>query len=199
VTRGGRALPIDRLGTRGIVLRDPDGFYIRLAQLPRTATAGSDSPPTNVIGLRMQYTIAAPAAIVRFYHGVLGLRVRAGAFTRDSTMSVLFDASGAQRALTQAAPLGEALQFAAFRHIPRHTYGGRPQDAGTPTLALQVKDLTSALRVIRASGTIIVSAGGQPVLIGHGGATILVRDSAGLLVQLIQEPQLAQRPARPQP
>ncbi len=242
VTRGGRALPMDRYGTQAIVLRDPDGFYVRLSQpsavaarsasalAPDTATAGFGTG--NVLGLRVQYTVAATAAIVRFYHGVLGLRVRAGAFTRDGSVSALFDVPGAQRALTETAPVdngatsgsggatagsggataspgstavssssaavdtadaGAVLQFAAFRGVSRRTYGGRPQDTGTPAVALRVKDLTSALRAVRASGTIIVSAGGQPVPTGRGGATVLVRDSAGLLVQLIQDPDRSLR------
>lgn len=200
VTRGGRALSLDRDATREIVLRDPDGFYVHLSQLPITPGTGAlGSGASNVRALRMQYTVAAPAAIVRFYHVVLGLPVHAGPFVRDGSVSELFDTGRAQRALLEISPPGRSgaadaaaadgvLQFVAFRGIPRHTYGGRPQDAGTPAVALRVKDLTSALRAIRASGTIIVSAGGQPVLTGHGGASILVRDPAGLLVQLIQEP-----------
>jgi catechol 2,3-dioxygenase-like lactoylglutathione lyase family enzyme len=186
VTRGDGAVPLDESGTRGIVLRDPDGFYVRLSQPPGVAPAAapraavSSITTGNVLGLRVQYTVAAPATIVRFYHGVLGLRVHAGAFTRDGTSATAVDTAA-----------GSALQFAAFRGVPRHTYGGRPQDPGTPAVALQVNDLTAALRAIRASGTLIVSAGGQPLLTGHGGATILARDPAGLLVQLIQEPAAA--------
>lgn len=216
VTRGGRALAAERDGTQQIVLRDPDGFYVQLSQLPSTAAAGSGVG--NVLSVRMQYTVAAPAAIVRFYHTVLGMQVRAGGFVRDASVNELFDTGGAQRAIIQAVPLGgsaaplggsaandasasrdsgssainaavanRALEFAVFRGIPRHTYSGRPQDAGTPAVALRVNSLPSVLRAIRASGTIIVSAGGQPLLTGHGGATILVRDPAGLLVQLVQE------------
>jgi len=210
VTRGGRAVAADRAGPQQIVLRDPDGFYVQLSQLPGTAAAGSGVG--NVLSVRMLYTVAAPAAIVRFYHTVLGMQVRAGSFIRDASVNELFDTARAQRALIEAVPLGSgaanvisstsrdggstatdaaaansALEFAVFRGIPRHTYSGRPQDVGTPAVALRVNDLPSVLRAIRASGTIIVSAGGQSLLTGHGGATILVRDPAGLLVQLIQE------------
>jgi catechol 2,3-dioxygenase-like lactoylglutathione lyase family enzyme len=201
VTRGGQPLRTGHGAARDIVLRDPDGFYVRLSESPHLQTqaqASTVGPVGNVLGVAVQYTIAAPAAIVRFYHGVLGLRVQAEGFTADTLLDELFDVRGAQCSRIQAQaisghppdaePTGGGLQFIAFRATPRHTYEGRPQDAGTPALALRVTNLTDALRAIRASGTIIVSAGGQPVLIGHGGAMVLIRDPAGVLVQLIQDP-----------
>jgi catechol 2,3-dioxygenase-like lactoylglutathione lyase family enzyme len=186
VTRGGEPLPIGSNGAHAIVLRDPDGFYVELSELPGSAPRGSDR---NVLGVRMQYTVAAPAVIVRFYQGVLGLHVHVGGYVNDPVAGALFDAPGAQLAVSWAAARGSVLRFISFRHIARHTYSGRPQDAGTPALALQVNDLPAVLRAIRDSGTIVISAGGQPLSTARGGAMILVRDPAGLLVQLAQEPQ----------
>ena len=194
VTQGGRALL--RGAARDIVVRDPDGFYVLFSQPLTAAPAGAATASTiaDAFGLRMLYTVATPATLVRFYHGVLGLRVEAGAFMVDHTFDALLDAPGARLAVTQAAPAdadateaaADALRFIAFRGIARHTYGGRAQDPGTAGVVLRVADLNVALRAVRSSGIIVISAGGQPVR-RERSATVLIRDPAGILVQLVQQ------------
>ncbi len=216
VTRGGRPLITGDDGAHDIVLRDPDGFYVLLSQLPLTtgsapaaARASEAQPPAgNVVGLHVLYTVAAPVTLVRFCRNVLGLHVQAGAFRVDHTFDELFDAPGAQLAVMDAAPMdaapetaepaeriADALGFVAFRGVARHTYSGRPQDPGTPGFVLRVADLSAALRAIRASGTIVISAGGQPVGSGQSVA-VLIRDPDGVLIQLVQRPVAPHRAAR---
>lgn len=170
-------------GGRGIVLLDPDGFYVAVSQA---------APPETA--LQMSFTVAAPATMVRFYQQLLGVTLRAGTFGSLGPWAQLLDERGAaQWAVTQATPRAlaaapqlRAVQFVAFRHVIRHTYSGRPQDPGTPALSLRVANMPAALRAIRAAGLRVLSAGGQPIALNGGGSSILFRDPAGVLVDLVQ-------------
>jgi catechol 2,3-dioxygenase-like lactoylglutathione lyase family enzyme len=142
----------------------------------------------------MRFTVAEPATMVRFYRQTLGITLRAGQFGSPGLWTRLLNEPGAQWAVTEAVPsaaLADAqdlrdVQFIAFRHVVRHTYSGRPQDPGTASLSLRVNSLRDALRAIRSAGLRILSAGGQPVALPDGGAAVLFRDPAGVLIELIQ-------------
>ncbi|HWG77798.1 MAG TPA: VOC family protein [Steroidobacteraceae bacterium] len=181
VTRGDAPVALPG-GAHGIVLLDPDGFYVAISQAAQPETS-----------LQMSFTVAAPATMVRFYQQLFGVTLRAGAFSSLGPWAQLLDERGAQWAVTQATPraLADApqlrdVQFIAFRHVMRHTYSGRPQDPGTPALSLRVANMPAALRAIRAAGLRVLSAAGQPIPLRGGGTTILFRDPAGVLVDLVQ-------------
>jgi catechol 2,3-dioxygenase-like lactoylglutathione lyase family enzyme len=190
VTRGAAPLRL-RDGSRAVVLLDPDGYFVALFQ-PAATTPGRAS---SAVSLGMRLTVAAPGTMVRFYQQALGIPLRAGEFTDLGDWSALLGTqSSAQWAATQTHPAGAALQgeelqevqFVAFRHVTRRTFSGRPQDPGTPTLSLRLSNLAPALRAIRSAGLRVLSAGGQPVSVPGGGATLLFRDPAGVLVDLVQ-------------
>lgn len=190
VTAGGAALSLPD-GTRSVVLQDPDGFFVALSQLPPSPGAGADGAAGP---LRMRFTVAEPATMVRFYRQTLGITLRAGQYGSPGPWTRLLNQPSAQWAVTEAAPsaaLADAqglrdVQFVAFRHVVRHTYSGRPQDPGTACLSLRVNSLRDALRTIRSAGLRVLSAGGQPAPLPDGGAAVLFRDPAGVLVELIQ-------------
>jgi len=185
VTRGGAPLLLPD-GSRRIVLMDPDGFFVALSQPAQ--------PVPTVRALGMRYTVAAPATMVRFYRQLFGITLHAENFGSPGPWAQLLDQGNAQWAITRTGATaaltdGEDLrevQFVAFRRVPRHTFLGRPQDPGTPMLSLRVTHLTEALRAIRSAGLRVLSAGGQPVPLAAGGAAVLFRDPAGVLVALVQ-------------
>ena len=176
-----------------MVLQDPDGFFVALSQSPSppSPAAATDGAAGS---LRISLVVAAPGTMVRFYRQTLGVTLRTGQFGSPGLWTQLLNAPSAQWAVTEATP-GSAIaaaqdlrdvQFLAFRHVVRHTYSGRPQDPGTACLSLRVNNLREALRAIRSAGLRILSAGGQPVPRPGGGAAVLFRDPAGVLVELIQ-------------
>jgi catechol 2,3-dioxygenase-like lactoylglutathione lyase family enzyme len=181
VTRGGAPIGLPD-GGRGIVLLDPDGFFVAISQAVQPESS-----------LQMRFTVAAPATMVRFYQQLFGVTLRPSAFGSLGPWGQLLNERSAQWAVTQATPRALAtasqlrdVQFVAFRHVVRHTYNGRPQDPGTPALSLRVANMQAALRAIRAAGVRVLSAGGQPIALRGGGTAILFRDPAGVLVDLVQ-------------
>ncbi|HTV52878.1 MAG TPA: VOC family protein, partial [Steroidobacteraceae bacterium] len=184
--------PADRFVTpggaeRSVVLIDPDGFYVRVRQTVRApeGTAASAAGDGSAAA-RLVFTVAEPGPVLRFYRGVLGLSVESGAPNRDRDLDRLIGAPGAHRTLLRTRAGDAELQFAVYTGVPRHTYLLRPQDPGAAGASLRVADLAAAMRRIRAAGVRIVSAGGQPVLSAQHRRAILIRDPAGLLLELVQ-------------
>lgn len=181
VTPGGEPVVLSD-GERGLVLLDPDGFFVAVLQAPQPETS-----------LRISFTVATPATMVRFYQQLFGVTLRPTAFGSLGPWAQLLNQPRAQWAVTQAVPRSPAagpdlrdVQFVAFRNVIRHTYSGRPQDPGTPALSLRVANMPAALRAIRAAGLRVLSAAGQPIPLKGGGTAILFRDPAGVLVDLVQ-------------
>ena len=178
-------------GSRAVVLLDPDGYGVALFQPAGAAARGAST--TISLGLRL--TVAAPATMVRFYQQALGVPLHAGEFVSPGEWTALLGAaSAAQWAVTEVPSAGvlrgaqgqSEVQFVAFRHVTRHTFSGRLQDPGTATLCLRVSNLAPALRAIRSARLRVLSAGGQLVVLPGGGSTVLFRDPAGVLVDLVQ-------------
>ena len=73
VTTGGAPLAMSTTNkTRAIIVQDPDGHFVELAQLdPLPATAAPAS--SNVIGIRLRVTVADMDGTLRFYRERLGL------------------------------------------------------------------------------------------------------------------------------
>ena len=177
-------------GSRAVVLIDPDGYFVALFEPP--SAARSRTAAASLLGVR--FTVALPATMVRFYQQTFGIPLRAGDFMNLGDWTVLLGQPTGQWAVTEVRSAGavrdaegfDEVQFVAFRRVPRHTFSGRPQDPGTPTLSLRVTNLAAALRAIRSAGLRVLSAGGQPIPLPGGGAAVLFRDPAGVLVDLIQ-------------
>jgi catechol 2,3-dioxygenase-like lactoylglutathione lyase family enzyme len=196
-----------------LVLVDPDGIFISVAELSEgsatdpvgTATNPATNAPAagNVLSAEVAFTIAAPPTLVRFYRDVLGLAVRTGPFERTGSLEQLLDAPRALVAFAQIGAVRGSIGVLAFKGVPRHTYLFRPQDPGATAVTLEVSDLAAALRRVRSVGALVISAGGQPVASPNGEISILIRDPDGLLLQLQQATQLQpaqrQRAARPDP
>lgn len=182
LTRQGR--PISAPEGSSVVLVDPDGFYVRLIQPTDASTIAGKLPAAQLV-----FTVADPGPVLRFYQGLLGLEVTSSGFGGGQALAALFNASGIQAdALRAAISQQPVVQFMAFRGLARHTYLSRPQDPGTPAAVLAVSNLSAAVRALRATGAPILSAGGQPVSTPDGDRAILVRDAAGILLELVEAP-----------
>jgi catechol 2,3-dioxygenase-like lactoylglutathione lyase family enzyme len=178
------AQPIDELPEgRSIVLIDPDGFFVRVEQV-----ASKGSAEAGPVRAQLVYTVAEPGPLMRFYGNLAGLRIRSSGFIGGANLERLINAPGAQAdaIATDAADGHELLQFVAYRGLMRHTYLSRPQDPGSAAAALTVSDLPAALKALRAAGAPVITAGGQPVDTPNGESAVIVRDSAGILLELIQ-------------
>jgi catechol 2,3-dioxygenase-like lactoylglutathione lyase family enzyme len=192
VTSGGAPIAVGPSKIKAVIVRDPDGHFVELAQPePAPPTAAPDS--ANVIGVRVRLTVDDAEKAMRLYWDALGLRgVTPGIFASDkSVLDLLGLRSGEYRVSTGQVPTsGLGLEFLDFKGVDRRAVHASIQDPGSTRMQLQVRDVEEAIAVLKRDGGTVVSTGGGTVdLPGRGGATTkvaIVRDPNNLFLVLLQ-------------
>ncbi len=179
VTRSGAPIkigPPDR-GARMIMVRDPDGYLIEVAE---SAAAGA----------AMGRTVSDMEATRKFYHDLLGFE-----FTGEMEFGphpgirdlVGAPAGATARRITTKVPGTSArVEFREFKGIPRTPFHLRIPDPGCPAVALRVTDLDGLLKQVKAAGVKVVSAGGVPAQFSPTIRNIFVEDPDGFKIELFQ-------------
>lgn len=188
VTTGGEPVTLDSSEgrTRELVVRDPDGIFIRLAQPdPATAAAASSG---NVMGAGFGITVSDTDKTAQLYREALGFRLDVdAAFRADKNEMAVLGTPGAQFRRSTALVPGSAFQveFLEFKGIDRRPAHPAIHDPGASVLRLRVRNLDPIVNTLKAAGDPVVSAGGEAVSIGRGRAVIL-REPNNLFVQPMQ-------------
>jgi catechol 2,3-dioxygenase-like lactoylglutathione lyase family enzyme len=201
VTTGGAPIPVGNGKTRAVVVRDPDGHFVEIAQLdPLPSTPLPLS--SDVIGLRLRVTVADLEKTLHVYHDLLGFEIRAGEFRRDASVAAMLGLGEAEyRVTTARAPLrlnsadtpasNMLLEFIEFKGVARPLARSHIQDPGSYRLFVNVRDIDAATAALRGAGSAVVSTGGQPasMTFGRGRWRIAgMPDPNNLFLILLQNP-----------
>ena len=203
VTTGGGPMTVGGGKTRAVVVKDPDGHFIELAQLdplPETTAPAS----ANVIGVRVRLTVDDAPQAMRLYRDVMGLQQRTlDDFKNEPSVSAMLGLQGARFriGMAQVPASGLIVEFIEFAGVDRRAVRSSLQDPGSTRMQLQVRDIDAAIAALKGAGGTVVSTGGGPVeLAGRAGGpstkVAIVRDPNNLFVVLIQAPPAAS-PAAP--
>jgi len=180
VTTGGS--PVRRASGPGrvVTVKDPDGYYVELAQ-----TMATGSGTGKVIGATFgSMVVQSSEKAAAFYRDQFGFTVKTNAWTSN------FDANlgtpGAQVQTAEVTVPGTTLswRFMEFKGVDRKPYTPRIPDPGAPAIGLQVRDIDAAIAAMKAAGGSSITQGGS-VKLGSGKVGF-VRDPNGLLVELAQ-------------
>ncbi len=180
VTTGGS--PVKRASGPGrvVTLRDPDGYYVELAQTTDKATGSG-----KVIGATFgSMVVQSSEKAAAFYRDQFGFADKTNAWTSN------FDANlgtpGAQVVTAEVTVPGTKLswRFMEFKGLDRKPYTPRIPDPGAAGIGLQVRDIDAAIAAVKAAGGASVTQGGN-VKMGNGKVGF-VRDPNGILVELAQ-------------
>jgi catechol 2,3-dioxygenase-like lactoylglutathione lyase family enzyme len=202
VSAGGAPVSMSATTTaRAVVVQDPDGHFVELAQLdplPDTAAPAS----SNVIGIRLRVTVKDLDDTLAFYRDRLGMRGEPRPVTSSSQMSARLGLRDAQhRVATVRMPNSPlVLEFIEFTRGPRAVTPSRVQDPGSFRLQLNVRDIDAALAGITAAGRTVVSTNRAPVSMTFGSRPwrlAIVPDPNNLFL-VVQQPSPA-APAPPAP
>ena len=162
VTTGGAPIFVGPAkNARAVIVQDPDGHFIELAQLeplpPTTATAAS-----NVIGIRLRITVADADKATSFYKQTLGIDLKPGAFIKEESVMAMmgFPPAAEYRAATAALPnsplIFELLEFKGVGKLK--TLVSRVQDSGSFRLQLNVQDIDATLAALKQSASPVISS-----------------------------------------
>ena len=190
VTPGGEPVAFGQNNAaRGVIVSDPDGHFVELLQ-PSPMPETTAPPDSNIIGARVRITVADTDATMRLYKDLLQFSPQVGSF--GSTP--LLDLMGLKRAqvrLTNVQVPGSALrlEFVEIKGAPGTAVRPRLQDPGATRLQLRLKDLDGTIAKMKASGSSVISAGGEPVVLQGGTRAAIMPDPNGLYLVLIQAAQ----------
>jgi hypothetical protein len=187
VTTGGEPLAAGGAGkSREVIVRDPDGIFVRLTQPdpipPTTAPATA-----NVIGAGFGVTVADTETTLKIYRDGLGFAPQTEAFHVDENQAAVMGTSGAQfRRTTMLVPGGSfPLELLEFTGIGRTPVRLSIHDPGASVLRLRVRNIDRIVKGLKDGGNSVVSSGGEPVSIGRGRA-VIVREANNLFLQPMQ-------------
>jgi len=209
VTTGGAPLAMSTANkTRAVIVHDPDGHFVELAQLdPVPAT--SAPPSSNVIGIRLRVTVADMEATLRFYRERLGLTGEPAPFTKNRIVSAMMGLPESEyRLATIRMPnsplLFELLELRGLATAPREAPGtgvrSTVQDPGSFRLQLNVRDIDAALAGMTEAGSTVVSSNRVPVSMTFGSRPwrlAVAPDPNNLFLVLQQPPPPAAPPPQP--
>jgi catechol 2,3-dioxygenase-like lactoylglutathione lyase family enzyme len=193
VTTGGSPVEVPIGGkARAIVVRDPDGHFVELVQMP----PAGDAPPAgapNITSYLVRLTVEDAGQAMRQYQA-LGLPGTMNVMpTRSEPVMKMLGLKGDTEFLLATLDVptsGLRLEFIEFKGVDRRTVRSNIQDPGSTRMQIQVRDVDATIAALKASGGTVVSAGGGTVdLPGRGGAvtkTAIVRDPNNLFLVLLQ-------------
>ena len=194
VTLGGapRSVPGgDGRQAKMIVLEDPDGHFVELAQLDPTPETQAPAD-ANVIGVRVRLIVDDLDEQMRLYCDALGLSVvLAPEFRQDPGVLAAFGLTDGEyrAAILQVPTTGLMFELMDFKGTDRTAVRGRIQDPGSTRIQLQVRDVDAAIAALTRAGGAVQSTGGKSMDLPAGQGTLkvaMVRDPNDLFVVLIQ-------------
>jgi catechol 2,3-dioxygenase-like lactoylglutathione lyase family enzyme len=189
VTTGAEPVILDGSAgkTREIVVRDPDGIFVRLIQ-PDPAPATAAPASGNVIGAGFGVTIGNTDKNTQLYRDVLGFQPQMDtAFHADKNQMLVTGTPGAQFRRSTALVPGTSFQveFFEFKGIDQRPAHLAIHDAGASVLRLRVRDIDGIVKALKAAGSPVVSSGGEVVSVGRSRA-VIVRELDNLYLQPMQ-------------
>jgi catechol 2,3-dioxygenase-like lactoylglutathione lyase family enzyme len=192
VTRSGA--PVKLSVGRMVVVQDPAGHFVEIVQ-PDQLTSTQAAATTNVVGVRVRFTVRDVATSLRLYRDALGFRQvgSAGEYREDAAvLDVLGLSRGQYRVETLEVPTS-GLQFTLidFRGVDRQTIRAGIEDPGSTRIQLRVADINAAVAALSKAGGAFVSTGGKPLDLPAGQGVLkvgIVRDPDNLFLVLIQAP-----------
>jgi len=202
VTTGGAPIVVGGGKTRAVIVLDPDGHPVEIAQLDPLPPSVTSSPTSDVIGLRLRVTVDDRDRTLAMYRDLLGFEMRTGDFRRDRTVAAMMGLDDVEyRVTTATVPLrlnstekpssSMQVELIEFKGDKRPLVRSRIQDPGSYRLFVNVGDLTSTIAALKGAGSDVVSTGGRPTAMkfGRGEWRIAaVPDPNNLFLILMQNP-----------
>jgi catechol 2,3-dioxygenase-like lactoylglutathione lyase family enzyme len=165
-TGGAPVLPSPTSKSRAVIVRDPDGNFVELAQLD-PLPAASVATTSNVFDIRFRVTVNDLDEAVRYYRDALGIEGKSAAFTGGAgVMAMMGLPPGAEYRVNMTTIPGSSLilEFLELKGIDRRTQPGRVQDPGSYRLALTVDSIDDAIEGLRKAGARVISTAGSQAL-----------------------------------
>jgi catechol 2,3-dioxygenase-like lactoylglutathione lyase family enzyme len=169
-TGGAPVAPSPTSKTRAVIVTDPDGHFVELAQLePAPATTVPAS--SNVFDIRFRITVSALEPAVQYYRDHLGISGKPGTFAKSTGVMAMMGLPDTAEYRMSVTPIpGSTLIFELLELRGLETAVVRPriQDPGAYRLQLDVDDIDATITALSGAGSRAISAKGTPVNLTPG-------------------------------
>lgn len=172
---------------------------VTVAQAPTPAAAPPGAAPAGevVVGSGSYSPIVNDLdKAIEFYGGLLGLTVPPPPapgprpYGADPALLKMFGMPGAQMRYVTARIPGATVgvEMVEVKGLDRKAVRPRPQDPGSTTLILLVRDIDAAFAPLKRAGVSVVTPGGEPLAFGanNGVRGVIISDPDGHFVELLQ-------------
>ena len=204
VTPGGKPVEVTPMygsgKERSIVVRDPDGYPVRLVELTPTpaTTAPADS---NIIGARISVTVDDLEASEALYTSIVGPELKfrnSPSFTKNEAYNQLWNTPGVEyrygAALIPGSPV--YLEFVQFRGIEQKRNKPILQDIGGAHVLFMAQDADIVMERMNAAGMKTVALSNKPVYIGPTAPALFTQEMNNFFFEFICRSPV-QKPAAP--
>ena len=166
VTTGGApVMPSPTSKTRAVIVRDPDGHFVELAQLdPLPATSVPSS--SNIIDIRFRVTVGDLDRTVQYFQDHLGIPGKPGAFASSKGVMAMMGLPETVEYRLSMGPIPGStliLEFLELKGLDRAPSRARIQDPGAYRLQLNVDNIDAATAALKSAGSAVIAAAGTPV------------------------------------
>jgi catechol 2,3-dioxygenase-like lactoylglutathione lyase family enzyme len=182
ITTGGAPVtPSPTSKSRAVIVRDPDGNFVELAQLdPLPATSARTT--SNVFDLRFRVTVNNLDEAVQYYRDGLGIEGRSAAYSAGpGVMAMMGLPANVEYRVNMTTIPGTSLilEFLELKGIERRSRSTRAQDAGSYRLQLTVDSIDSAIEGLRKVGARVISKADNQAVVQDLNNVFLVLQKAG--------------------
>jgi catechol 2,3-dioxygenase-like lactoylglutathione lyase family enzyme len=173
---------------RSVITKDPDGLVVEFARQDVPPLPDDLSQTSMIIGGWASLIVEDLAKSIEFYRDYLGFTFSSNGRPLSPLVLSLQGLPGAVGTISAASkPPGSAYNWFVyeFKGVDRVALRPRLQDPGTAWVSFMVDDVRALLRKMKASGTRVETAGGEPVAVGDA-TRVVVRDPSGIFVELVE-------------
>lgn len=178
---------------RAIMVRDPDGYPVELAEISPTPATNAPAE-SNIIGAHASLVVTDMDTTLNYYRHLVGPALqtwKSPVFRKDEDYNQLRNTPGAERRVaTMLIPgSGFIMELIQYRGIGSKPYRPMIQDIGVAHVAFMVKDIDLVMQRLKDLGFSTLGRNGGYYSLNPNTRALYTRDPDGFFLEIMEPKQ----------